>query len=102
MLYLLSQKTSANVTFVMSGLLAGSSPKLVHKCELLVRLERDIEPVLVCSKWLTTYYGAFEFPCDFEGMSTIYWPELKFALIISPNTMDYSPWSKAKNDKLWP
>ncbi len=80
------QKTSANVTFVLSGLLAGSAPNLVHKCDLLIRLERDVTPVLECSKWLTTYYGAFEFPCELKGTknnSVLYTGRnLSFALII--------------------
>lgn len=59
--------------FKLDGRLAASADKKVHHCEVSVLVETapelgssDQDPHN-CSKWITTYYGAFQDPCTLPG-----------------------------------
>jgi len=61
------------VQFKLDGRLAASADKKVHQCEVSVLVETapelsssDQDPHN-CSKWITTYYGAFQDPCTLPG-----------------------------------
>ena len=59
--------------FRLEGRLAVSAEKKVHKCEVSVEVETapDIGGSSLaphnCTKWINTYYGAFQHPCTVAG-----------------------------------
>ena len=59
--------------YILSGELSAGIAKMLHKCELTVRIEgphmgsdKD-ETSLVCEKGIVTYYGCFQDPCREES-----------------------------------
>ena len=67
------QGNKTSVHFVLSGNLASSAPRQLHKCELSIKIKtvpdlqsNIIQPPL-CHKFVETFYGAFMDVCDYES-----------------------------------
>lgn len=67
------QLSEQSVQFRLDGRLAVGAEKKVHKCEVSVEVETapDISSSSPaphnCTKWINTYYGAFQHPCTVAG-----------------------------------
>ena len=83
----LMQGERAEVRFKLSGVLAMHLSSAHHKCDLRIHVEtapkmfKKVQKLPVCSRWIKTYWGAFENPCKQKGRTKYCITCLIFAVV---------------------